>query len=212
MSRTRCSVQRCGAEPGPSSRAPYRCMGPGSAAHRASARCAASGARVVSVSLSPRRHCEEHATKLRSNLALMRRSNPDCHHGNILDCFRLRRTSRCARNDGVGGTGLLFPSAPSSQTRLPVLATHSPELCCSFAPSKDQKAQGRPGAGGTRRSVHKENAHGGGSQVCRPPGLPCADGFNGVLRALLGERCTIAPVTSPPIDAHAGWLPHHGEV
>jgi hypothetical protein len=35
------------------------------------------------------------------------------------------------------------------------------------------------------------------------PGLPCADGFNGVLRALPGERCTIAPVTLPIADARA---------
>ena len=39
--------------------------------------------------------------------------------------------------------------------------------------------------------------------MCRSPGLPCADGFNGVLRALLGERCTIAPVASRLIDVRA---------
>ena len=49
----------------------------------------------------------------------------------------------------------------------------------------------------------------GGSRVGRTPGLPCAAGFNGVLRALPGERCTIAPVASPlvrcthPVGHHA---------
>ncbi|MGY4285855.1 hypothetical protein ACVWXO_005075 [Bradyrhizobium sp. LM2.7] len=33
------------------------------------------------------RHCEEPATKLRSNFALVRRSNPDCFRREILDCF-----------------------------------------------------------------------------------------------------------------------------
>ena len=33
------------------------------------------------------RHCEELATKLRSNFALMRRSNPVSFHGDSLDCF-----------------------------------------------------------------------------------------------------------------------------
>ena len=34
------------------------------------------------------------------------------------------------------------------------------------------------------------------------------DGFHGVLRALLGERCTIAPVALRMCDARAGWPPH----
>ncbi len=33
------------------------------------------------------RHCEELATKLQSNFAQMRRSNPDCLGREILDCF-----------------------------------------------------------------------------------------------------------------------------
>ncbi|BAR54879.1 hypothetical protein NK6_1695 [Bradyrhizobium diazoefficiens] len=37
--------------------------------------------------LHQHRHCEELATKLRGNFALMRRSNPDCLHGESLDCF-----------------------------------------------------------------------------------------------------------------------------
>ena len=77
----------------------------------------------------------------------------------------------------------------------------SPEACCRSALFEDQRAQGRPGAGGTRKSVRDRNAHGVDHRCYRSPGLPCADGFNGVLRALLGERCTIAPVASRLIDA-----------
>nr|GAJ34031.1 hypothetical protein BDOA9_0132290 [Bradyrhizobium sp. DOA9] len=53
----------------------------------------------------------------------------------------------------------------------------SPELCCSFTPMKDQRAQGRPGAGGTR-NPYAQKCTRSGSQASRSPGLPCADGFN----------------------------------
>src|SRR5438874_1920121 len=78
-----------------------------------------------------------------------------------------------------------------------------PECCLG------QIAQWRPkGAGkaGRRRhpwSVRYRSAHGVDRWGGRSPGLPCADGFNGVLRALPGERCTIAPVTPPMADARA---------
>jgi hypothetical protein len=78
-----------------------------------------------------------------------------------------------------------------------------PEPCCGSSPNGGQRAQGRPGAGGTRWSVRYRNAHGVDRWGGRSPGLPCADGFNGVLRALPGERCTIAPVTPPIADARA---------
>ena len=63
----------------------------------------------------------------------------------------------------------------------------------SLAPSWE-RAQGRPGAGWHPRSVRK-GLHTGGPQA-RPghPDLPCADGFNGFLRALLGETSSFAPV------------------
>jgi hypothetical protein len=78
-----------------------------------------------------------------------------------------------------------------------------PEPCCRSSPNGSQRAQGRPGAGGTRWSVRYRNAHGVDRWGGRSPGLPCADGFNGVLRALPGERCTIAPVAPPMTDARA---------
>ena len=43
------------------------------------------------------RHCEELATKLRSNFALKRRSNPESFRRGILDCF----VARAPRNDAV---------------------------------------------------------------------------------------------------------------
>jgi hypothetical protein len=78
-----------------------------------------------------------------------------------------------------------------------------PESCFCSSPNGGQRAQGRPGAGGTRWSVRDKSAHGVDRWGGRSPGLPCADGFNGVLRALPGERCTIAPVAPPMADARA---------
>jgi hypothetical protein len=50
----------------------------------------------------------------------------------------------------------------------------------------ETRAQGRPGAGGTRSpACAKERARGGPQVTPGHPGLPCADGFNGVLRALV---------------------------
>ena len=77
-----------------------------------------------------------------------------------------------------------------------------------FRPDRVSRSRsGLPkGAGKAGRRRHpqvrgRQERTRGGPQVCRSPGLPCADGFNGVLRALLGERCTIAPVASRLIDA-----------
>ena len=69
----------------------------------------------------------------------------------------------------------------------------SPELCCRLAPDDCQRAQGRPGAG-WHPSPYAQDAHGVDYRSRRSPGLPCTVGFNGVLRALPGERCTVAPV------------------
>ena len=60
------------------------------------------------------------------------------------------------------------------------------------------RREGRAPAG-TRVRMHK-NAHGMDYRSRRSPGLPCADGFNGVLRALPGERCTLAPVASAALS------------
>ncbi|MGY3459506.1 hypothetical protein ACVWW5_004956 [Bradyrhizobium sp. LM3.4] len=55
-----------------------------------------------------------------------------------------------------------------------------PESCFCSSPNGGQRAQGRPGAGGTRWSVRDKSAHGVDRWGGRSPGLPCADGFNGV--------------------------------
>jgi hypothetical protein len=78
-----------------------------------------------------------------------------------------------------------------------------PEYCFRFT------AQWKPkGAGKAGRRRHplvraRQECTRGGPMGGRSPGLPCADGFNGVLRALPGERCTIAPVAPPMADARA---------
>jgi hypothetical protein len=78
-----------------------------------------------------------------------------------------------------------------------------PEYCFRFT------AQWKPkGAGKAGRRRHplvraRQECTRGGPMGGRSPGLPCADGFNGVLRALLGERCTIAPVALQMTDARA---------
>ena len=66
----------------------------------------------------------------------------------------------------------------------------------------EKRAQGRPGAAGTEiRAL--ENAHGVDHRCCRIPAFPARNGCNGFLRALLGERCTIAPVALRMADARA---------
>ena len=74
------------------------------------------------------------------------------------------------------------------------------ESCLSSRPHRDEGA-GKAGRRRHPQSVRDRNAHGVDHRCCRSPGLPCANGFNGVLRALLGERCTIAPVVLWMIDA-----------
>ncbi|MDA9448423.1 hypothetical protein XI01_17175 [Bradyrhizobium sp. CCBAU 21360] len=51
-------------------------------------------------------------------------------------------------------------SQRNSQTRLRALAARFARGLLSFALLEDQRAQGRPGAGGTRKSVRDRNAHG----------------------------------------------------
>ncbi|MBB4262094.1 hypothetical protein GGD64_006151 [Bradyrhizobium sp. CIR3A] len=207
MSRTRCSALCAAAQsrdPAAACRvdawapALQRIVEPDDASHRRGDAALRPGHESrMCCPLSPRRHREEP----------LRRSNPESFRGKILDCFRLRqrlrRTSRCARNDGEGGTSLLLPCALARRHASTFSRLLSPELCCSFRPVKDQRAQGRPGAGGTRGPRAWKNAHGVDYRRCRSPGLPCADGFNGVLRALLGERCTVAPVALRMTDARA---------
>jgi len=114
---------------------------------------------------------------------------------------------RCARNDGArGGAIALQFTFQTADTRSPSRGACRPSFA-SGAPSRRQgRREGRAPAGTRVRA--RQNAHGVDHRCCRSPGLPCANGFNGVLRALLGERCTIAPVALRMIDARAGRPPH----
>ena len=76
-----------------------------------------------------------------------------------------------------------------------------PEPCCTRRAPCKQRARGRPGAGWRPRSVRWKRARGGPQAKPEHPGLPCAAGFNGVLRALPGETGSIAPVALPMTDA-----------
>jgi len=68
-----------------------------------------------------------------------------------------------------------------------------PSFCCPFRPHREERAQGRPGAGwhpGSARGKRTRGDH----RWCRDiPAFP-AQWFYGLWRALPGERCTIAPV------------------
>jgi hypothetical protein len=126
-------------------------------------------------------------------------ANPGSLRGGILDCF----VARAPRNDEqMAETSLLQFTFQIADAGSPSRGAWRPSFA-QGAPSKKTRAQGRPGAGWHPRSVRDRNAHGVDHRCCRSPGLPCADGFNGVLRALLGERCTIAPVVLRMADARA---------
>src|SRR6476620_943620 len=92
-------------------------------------------------------------------------------------------TTRHCRNDG------------DFWIRARVLAARCVRGLRHLRPSQEKRAQGRPGARCTRGlvcKVHKGNAHehtGSGRQS----GLPCADGFNGFLRALPGDEFLLSP-------------------
>ena len=79
------------------------------------------------------------------------------------------------------------------------LAAQAPELCCPFHPHREQRAQGRPGAGWHPGSAYERRTR-GDHRCCRDiPAFP-AQWFYGLWRALPGERCTIAPVALQMTD------------
>ena len=89
------------------------------------------------------------------------------------------------------------------QTHRRILAARLARVLLHVSPSERRgRREGRAPAG-TRKSVRDRNAHGVDHRFAGSPGLPCANGFNGVLRALPGERCTIAPVALRMADARA---------
>jgi hypothetical protein len=109
-----------------------------------------------------------------------------------------------ARNDVASGEAIALQfTFQTAATPSPSRGMLCPRFTVRFEPSSRQgRREGRAPAG-TRRSVRYGNAHGVDHRFAGSPGLPCANGFNGVLRALLGERCTIAPVAMQMTDARA---------
>ena len=91
------------------------------------------------------------------------------------------------------------------QTHLRVLAADFTRALLDHSTLFPKRAQGRPGAGGTRgllrKMERKETAqqHTGEAQHTAFP----AQWFDGLCRVLPGERCTIAPVALPIADARA---------
>ena len=100
------------------------------------------------------RHCEELATKLRSNFALKRRSNPESFRRGILDCF----VARAPRNDAVVRVRATFRSSPGRSAAPPAmrgivrcgaLQSRGPSRrapCRSWVPALRRSASGRQGA------------------------------------------------------------------
>ena len=123
-----------------------------------------------------------------------RRSNPDFPRGGSLDCFAALAMTEFEALERSLNEDLHL------QTYLRILAARfARALPCRSRPMIAKgRREGRAPAG-TRVRMHR-NAHGMDYRSRRSPGLPCADGFNGVLRALLGERCTLAPVAFAACD------------
>jgi hypothetical protein len=133
----------------------------------------------------PRRHCERsEAFQNLSAEAIWIASAKACHRAAL-------RADPLARNDGARLTAAILQLA--FQLRLRILAACSARaLLHLFTPSKKEGA----GKAGRRLApaVRGKEMHTGGPQV-EPghPGLPCAMGYD-LLRALLGETSSIAPV------------------
>ena len=100
-------------------------------------------------------------------------------------------------------SGVAFSIETHSQTRLHILAAAFARALQSSCPPEDQEGAGKAGrrlAPEVPRVLQKRAR--GGRQVMPVARPSLRDGFHGVLRALLGERCTIAPVALRMIDAH----------
>src|SRR5450432_342207 len=101
-------------------------------------------------------------------------------------CPWLRRSRTRASTRRQQSAALQF------QTHLRALAAHFASELLQASPSKSERAQGRPGAGRTHGPpANKKQAASPQVQQNIRPSL--RDGFNGVLRALLGDRAFLPP-------------------
>ena len=111
-------------------------------------------------------------------------------------------TLRCVR--GTDNLDRFF----KQWTHLLALAAHLARALLRCVALIKDKGAGKAGRRLAPVSPCAKRCTRGGPQVSRTPGLPCATVY-GVLRALPGERCTIAPVALRMTDARTGWPPHH---
>ena len=91
----------------------------------------------------------------------------------------------------------------SRRTTFRILAARCARGLHRFHPLSKKRAQGKPGADGTRGRAHNERTS--RPQVNRSSGFPCTMGY-GLLRALPGEPSTLATVALRIDDAfEPGW-------
>ena len=120
---------------------------------------------------------------------------------------------RSARNDGPSGIRRSHNVGRNLQTHLRIPAACSARALLHLITLFRLRAQGRPGAGwhprSTVRGLRYKRLH-SGIQV-KPNNRPSLrSGWNGLCRALPGERCTIAPVALRMADAaDPVGPPHH---
>ncbi|MCW2020753.1 hypothetical protein ABIE88_006917 [Bradyrhizobium diazoefficiens] len=119
---------------------------------------------------------------------------------------------RCARNDGVWVTTSLFQLAfPIADTPSPSRGSSRPSFASSLHPQMKEGA----GKAGSRLAPIDRHARcrlrydaqrvTGQPETSRPS---LRSGWNGLCRALPGERCTIAPVALRMADARGPVGPH----
>ncbi len=189
MSRTRCSAQAVRRRAGTS--------GPHSSLKH--------GPRLCSASLraAPRPgHERGICTQLfqRSSLRAQR-SNPESHRGGTLDCF-----AALAMTEQEAAASLFQIRIVVADTLSRPRGLFRPSFASVASPSPERgRREVRMPAGHPRSTVRKV-----ATRICTAayrcsqdiPAFP-AQWFYGLCRALLGERCTIAPVASRMADALA---------
>jgi hypothetical protein len=107
------------------------------------------------------------------------------------------------------GRAFARPLAPRNDMRPPSRRANAPELCTNHPPAK-QRARGTPGVRCTRSLACKTKKHTSVITTGLPvsTGVPRANGFNGLFRALPGDRAFLPP--SPAGQDPQGLTPASG--
>jgi hypothetical protein len=92
---------------------------------------------------------------------------------------RWRRVCKffAAAQDEVGGgaaTSPIIVRVAGGRAHIRGLAAQAPEFCCPFRPYREERAQGRPGAGWHPGSAREKRTRGDPQVMPGHPGLPCA--------------------------------------